>query len=576
MDFDALLKEAGLDLSTMDFDAKDGAQSALGDIICARGEEAELGLTADPMGGGVSTKPDPRLNIPKKKDAASLNKDTSMDSDRSSSSDDTDDIEADTDQDADGNSNSKSNSSTNDTDTTKDDSDDNKETGNDSDEDDSNKDPDADEDSSNIDDADSDDLDSDNSNDTEDDEPEEDDDSDDVEDDSEEEDDDNQTIEDEESDEDEEDFDEEDSEEDEEDDEESEESEDDELSDEDDLDELDNIDDPDALDPAKEERRRRIGRLRQVLSQAEDVITGGPKTESLHESAEDDLKEIQRLKKVLDTAEDLSEEEFEAIEDEILKLTSRHVKLSVLSKEEKEKRLKRFKDEMSDQDVLDALEAEDNENRRKEHKQLSTDEKRRQQIHGRPSLGGFAEFKNSLYKAIARQVSRGTQSERTWMRPDKHNTNPDIAKKGVRKNNLIKSIPSIDFYFDQSGSWDDADINTGNKAVALLQDMERQKKLNINIYYFSNALTTDPNDSCLRGGTHAWAKIIAKIKENGATNVVIMTDADMDYQAENGSTSCVVPGYVWYLWKNGERAASLPKNLVGKHGTLEFKFTTGD
>lgn len=547
MDFDTLLKEAGLDLSAMDFNAIDGAQSALGDIICARGDEAELGLTADPMGGGTPTKPDPRLNIPTKKDASDLSKDAGTASDSSSSSDDADDdLETNNDQDTNNRSDSKSNSDTEDTDDEEIDSDNSESNSNDeiedggesdslSDENESDEEKmDSEDDSSDIDENESDEADFDE------DENDFDDKSDD------------------ESDEDEEDFDEDD----------------DFDEDEDDLENLDDVDDPDAVDPAKEERRRRIGRLKQVLSQAEDVITGNTKTESLHESAEDDLKEIQRLKKVLETAEDLSDEEFEAIEDEILKLTSRHVKLSVLSKEEKEKRLKRFKDEMSDQDVLDALEAEDNENRRKEHKQLSADEKRRQQIHGRVSLGGFAEFKNSLYKAVARQVSRGTQSERTWMRPDKHNTNPDIAKKGVRKNNLIKSIPSIDFYFDQSGSWDKDDINTGNKAVALLQDMERQKKLNINIYYFSNELTTDPNDGCLGGGTRAWTKIIAKIKENGATNVVIMTDSDMEYQADNASG--IVPGYVWYLWKNGERAASLPKNLVGKHGTLEFKFTTGD
>lgn len=608
IDFDKLLKEIGLDPESMEIDAIDGAQQALGDIICSRGEEAELGLSlGNDMGsGGAPTKPDPRLNIPKSnRPADALDTADDMDDSDGSSSDDSDENDSSTD-----NSTSKktSNSDDSDSDTDSSDSADSKS----STDDDSEEQDDVDSSSDTSDDFDDDfnedDEETDNSVDketkTDDTEDEfDDDDSGDIDDSGDDEDsesgdsesdsegDSEEALDDEDSDNDESELedkdeldDEEDNDEEPDNEEESEDSEDDfdeedNFDEEDDLDELEDVDDPDSKDPAKEERRRRIGRLRNVLNQAEDAIRG-PKTEALHENADDDLQEIERLRKLLDAAEDLTDEEFEAIEDEILKLANRHVKLTITSKEDKEKRMKRFRDEMSDQATLDELEAEDTEHRRKEHKQLSAEEKRRQQYSGRVSLAGFAEFKNSLYKAMARQVSRATQAERTWARPDKHNINPTIAKKGIRKNQLITSVPSIDFYFDQSGSWSDKDIQTGAKAVALLQEMERRKELKINIYYFSNDITTDPNDPMLRGGTNAWNKIVAKIKENNATNVVIMTDSDMDWYVDASiipeTSTAVVPGYVWFLWKNEERAPSLPKMLRGKSGTLEFTFNTGD
>ena len=37
-----------------------------------------------------------------------------------------------------------------------------------------------------------------------------------------------------------------------------------------------------------------------------------------------------------------------------------------------------------------------------------------------------------------------------------------------------------------------------------------------------------------------------------------------------------VPGYVWYLWKNGENAPRLPRDLKGRGGTQQFSFSRSD
>ncbi len=556
IDLNDILKELGFDPSTMTDEELAGAQQALGDIICSRGEEEELGLSLDASQNGAPIKPDPRLNVPKIKQP-SMSTDNSNDnnsSDSSGSGGDSDDEENVSAEPA------KSNNDNTDDNQDADSADDrnNEEDSADDSEEDASNSSVSNDDGNDSEDTDEEDVvDSDADDEISADEDSEDEDA--IDDTSEEEDSEEEDSEDASSDE--------------EDSNNSDEAE-------DDWDDLEDINDPDSLDMQKQERKHRIGRLRRVLDQTEDAINGVTTESLLRENKADDLKRIAELRKKLDDAEDLTDEEFEAIEDEILELSNRHIKLSITSKEEKEKKLQRIQDEINDQKVLDDLEAEDIEHKRKEHKQLSDAEKRRQQYRGVTSFGGFAEFKNSLFKAMARQVTISRKTSKTWSRPNKRNTDPTVVKKGEMKKRHTAAIPSIDFYFDQSGSWTKADIETGARAVAMLQDMERKKQLTVNVYYFSDDITTDPHDSCLDQGTTAWPKIIQNIKETGAKNVVIMTDDDMGrlirYHGNSYSGEGTVPGYVWYLWKNGERAPELPKLLKGKYGTLEFTFQQGD
>ena len=46
----------------------------------------------------------------------------------------------------------------------------------------------------------------------------------------------------------------------------------------------------------------------------------------------------------------------------------------------------------------------------------------------------------------------------------------------------------------------------------------------------------------------------------------------------NGPTalSYTVPGYVWYLWKGGENAPRLPRDLKGRGGVQQFSFSSSD
>jgi hypothetical protein len=58
-----------------------------------------------------------------------------------------------------------------------------------------------------------------------------------------------------------------------------------------------------------------------------------------------------------------------------------------------------------------------------------------------------------------------------------------------------------------------------------------------------------------------------------------MTDDDMEgwwRPQEQPALKYTVPGYVWYLWKNGSNAPRLPRDLKGRGGVQQFSFSRND
>ena len=58
-----------------------------------------------------------------------------------------------------------------------------------------------------------------------------------------------------------------------------------------------------------------------------------------------------------------------------------------------------------------------------------------------------------------------------------------------------------------------------------------------------------------------------------------MTDWDMEnYWIPNSKPPLkyTVPGYVWYLWKDGSNAPRLPRDLKGRGGVQQFSFSAND
>ena len=177
---------------------------------------------------------------------------------------------------------------------------------------------------------------------------------------------------------------------------------------------------------------------------------------------------------------------------------------------------------------------------------------------------------------MALQVSYTDERDDTWSAISRRNSGAGVLRQGQRINELPnKKIPIIDFYFDQSGSWDEKDLEVGNQAVEALAQMKADGKIDVNIYYFSNHVHEKAEDARNEGGTRAWNDIIKNIVVTEATNVVIMTDSDMEDWWEGSShgqpaLKHTVSGFVWYLWRNGVNAPRLPRDLQGRGGTMQY------
>jgi hypothetical protein len=143
-------------------------------------------------------------------------------------------------------------------------------------------------------------------------------------------------------------------------------------------------------------------------------------------------------------------------------------------------------------------------------------------------------------------------------------------KADVQKIIPSEDIPSIAIFFDQSSSWDSSDVAKGQRAIATVKQKYVDTGLcTLDIWYFANYVGRTPYG--IGGGTTAWPYIVQTIADHDYKNVIIMTDDDMNDWNNNGE-SYTVEGCVWWIWKQGERAPNLPKQVKGMQHNYECEF----
>lgn len=340
-------------------------------------------------------------------------------------------------------------------------------------------------------------------------------------------------------------------------------------------------------DISAKERARKIKRARTVqaaeaaLEQAKKNKVAQPLIHEL-EQAIQALKSIQEAK--AKKLQDMSDEEFNMAINRVLDAMDAcgtH-DLSYTSDEERQLAAKEIQADLSDPNTARELSAEDAELIRQAHQEVQAREKEANKYQARPrdSFKGFQDFLLSLTRAMALQVKIDDEQEDSWSAINRRYSGTGVLKQGRRINELPNNtIPIIDFYFDCSASWGASDIAIGKKAAAALGELEEQGKIKVNMYYFSNDVFSDFASAEAQGGTRAWNEIVKNVISTQATNVVIMTDDDMEdwwYPQDKPPLRYTVPGYVWYLWKGGSNAPRLPRDLKGRSGTQQFSFNRGD
>ena len=361
-----------------------------------------------------------------------------------------------------------------------------------------------------------------------------------------------------------------------------------------DFDEDDLVDDElknayDDLAQKSKHEARKIKRER-TLSAAKKALQDA-KTRNVAQSLIRELeKSIEALESLVEAAQknlrDLSDEEFNLMINRVFDAISAvgDKDLTFTTDEERELQAQEIKTDLDSRETKQALSDEDIAAIRAETQAVKARDKETA-VYRRPSSSsfrGFKDFLNSLYRAIALQVQTDEEQDDTWSAINRRYGGTGVLKQGKRLNELPnEKIPTVDFYFDQSGSWNENDILAGKKAVEALVDMEEKGQIKINIYYFSNHVFNDAASARAEGGTNAWNDIVKNIIATDATNVVIMTDSDMedrwslDWPAPP-ALKYTVPGFVWYLWRDGDNAPRLPRDLKGRGGVLQYSFRRGD
>jgi hypothetical protein len=365
-----------------------------------------------------------------------------------------------------------------------------------------------------------------------------------------------------------------------------------------DIDEDDLLDDniknayDDKEQSAKHEARKiKRERTLQAAKKTLDDARAKNKAPALIRELEKAIEALESLQEaVAKNLRDMSDEEFNLIVNRVFDAIDAlgDSDLTYTSDEERKIKAKEIKADMEDKQTQAELSAEDVAKIRAETQAIKAREKEKAKYapKARGSFKGFQDFLNSLYRAIALQVHTEETRDDSWSAISRRNVGAGVLQQGKKLNELPnKKIPVIDFYFDQSGSWDEDDIKVGEKAVAALAEMEEKGQIKINIYYFANHVHSDAASARYEGGTWAWNDIVKNVIATQATNVIIMTDSDMedrwDYEGYWHGTvgkaaAYTVPGYVWYLWRGGDNAPRLPRDLKGRGGTQQFSFNSGD
>ena len=352
----------------------------------------------------------------------------------------------------------------------------------------------------------------------------------------------------------------------------------------------DDIDDSFAKDEDKiKERRRQIGEASSIKNQAKEILK--KKADELSEEQKEKLEDIvKQMDEILENPEPMDSEDFDNKINDALDILDKIVDIIYMSEEENEKRISELEHDLMDPLEAEELEQEDELNKSEDPttKKIKAREAEKDRIkkladaETAASAGSLEKFKQDLKKAIGEQVGKWLDvDEPTYSMPDRHHEDDGIMAPATRIDEVAdEDKPSVDVYIDQSGSWREGDVKIALNAVAELLKFEEQELLNLNIFYFSQYLTTDRAYARAHGGYECWDLIIDQINAKPKTkNVVMITDSDIgiDWGVE-GCHGCrtrpgtTVDGCVWFLWKNGSREPMAPAKLRGKQGTFQYQF----
>lgn len=279
---------------------------------------------------------------------------------------------------------------------------------------------------------------------------------------------------------------------------------------------------------------------------------------------------------------DMSDEEFGNVINSAQELIDSVIKVEY--SDDLDDRVKAIQKDSKDAKVRLELDKEDAEHVKydRDRKALKAYEKENTKYNKVSGLAGLDIFKNTLYRCIKDQVEKYEDDVDSWAALDRrHEDDPSIIKKGSLLDDVDGEIPTVNVYFDQSGSWSESDIAIGRRAISTINQFHEKGQIKLNIFYISAAgVCTDAATARRSGAAEGWAATLEHIRKSGVKNAVILSDRDLDYfehwnrpTGDNGRT--IIDGCVWWLWKNASVSKKALKELIGRQGNFQYYFEGG-
>lgn len=236
----------------------------------------------------------------------------------------------------------------------------------------------------------------------------------------------------------------------------------------------------------------------------------------------------------------------------------------VESEEDKQARLDKIRRFLDDKDLGNQMSDESQSKVRDEKKRKKAAEQREIE----KNLRGVArnthvmkELAKDLRQFLAKEVGASKRVD-TWRKYNANYHNSGILRQGHGYQKEGK-IPVIQIYVDQSGSWNETEIELGKEILRSIQEFERNKQIKSEVYYFSNIVTTDAAEARRNGGTGAGktGEFMQQLNSTKPDNVIVITDDDFDGWGLVGDYTA--PGGVWLVFREG-RSQKLMNQLRGK------------
>lgn len=186
-------------------------------------------------------------------------------------------------------------------------------------------------------------------------------------------------------------------------------------------------------------------------------------------------------------------------------------------------------------------------------------------------------FRYDLRAAFLNQLDTYKKQIQSWNVINRRTSGTDIIKRGTQTRQYDEPVkPSLRVYLDCSSSFSEDDIKKEKEFMSIIADLEAKGEIKKTVIkYHACGVFSDyysARHTC--GNTDGWPSILRDIKKNPCTNVLIITDSDLNgFGGQCGTVE--IPGYAWFIWKR-RMSPDIVNDIKAASGSSQYMLVFND